>query len=321
MQSQKPWKSYAEQLAILKARDLKVTDDARALHYLERIGYYRLSGYWYPFRENDVNNPRLKQDNFKPGSTFEDAIDLYVFDKRLRLLALDALERIELALRVDISHLLGKKDVCGHVNPELFHGGFSKHVDKKSKTTQHQSWLKGFDKKVSRARKEPFIAHYQKKYNGQLPIWVACEVWDFGSLSHIFAGLTLKDQQTIAEKYGTLAMSGKDSRHTPLQKWIRSLNFIRNVSAHHSRLWNVSMTEMSAPISLDYWQDINPERCFFYFCVMQQILKTICPNSTWGDRVLTLLEEMPIPQNNSVNWQGMGINKFEQLREWELWQI
>lgn len=320
MQNQKPWKSYQAQLNILKARGLKVGDEAKALHYLERIGYYRLSGYWYPFRENDPVQARQKTNQFKADSYFEDAVKLYVFDKRLRLLALDALERIELALRVDVSHLLGKTDVCGHENPNLFHGGFSKHVDKKSRMTAHQQWLKSFDRKVSRARKEPFIEHYQKKYKGQLPIWVACEVWDFGGLSHLFAGLKLSDQQMIADKYGVLAKNSTDPRHTPLMQWIRSLNFIRNVSAHHSRLWNISMMEMSAPIPLDYWQDINSERCFFYFCVMQQMLKTICPNSTWGKRVLSLIKEMPIPRNSSVSWQGMGILKPNDLEKWDLWQ-
>ena len=91
MQNQKPWKSYQAQLNILKARGLKVGDEAKALHYLERIGYYRLSGYWYPFRENDPVQARQKTNQFKADSYFEDAVKLYVFDKRLRLLALDAL--------------------------------------------------------------------------------------------------------------------------------------------------------------------------------------------------------------------------------------
>ncbi len=47
----KPWISHQEQLDRLKQRGLAVTDDKKALSYLKRIGYYRLSGYWYPFRE------------------------------------------------------------------------------------------------------------------------------------------------------------------------------------------------------------------------------------------------------------------------------
>ncbi|MFK0572926.1 hypothetical protein [Endozoicomonas sp.] len=78
----KPWISYQEQLDRLKQRGLVVTDDDKALSYLERIGYYRLSGYWFPFRErsgeycpinggNIGRTDRLALDQFKPGATFQ----------------------------------------------------------------------------------------------------------------------------------------------------------------------------------------------------------------------------------------------------------
>ena len=103
---EKPWLSYREQLDKLKNRGLAVTDESKALEYLERIGYYRLSGYWHPFRERSelfcpvgAGIPKGKKtkptstvlDGFKPGASFEAAVRLYVFDKKLRLLALDAL--------------------------------------------------------------------------------------------------------------------------------------------------------------------------------------------------------------------------------------
>lgn len=96
----KPWISFEDQLQLLKARGMQVDDDAAALDYLERIGYYRLSGYWYPMRqidkeESDLQKAPVRSDRFLPESRFEDAVRLYVFDKKLRLLALDALERIE----------------------------------------------------------------------------------------------------------------------------------------------------------------------------------------------------------------------------------
>jgi len=136
----KPWRSYAEQLDQLVKRGLQVTDRARALDHLERIGYYRLSGYWFAFRErsgpvvvlgDDGRKPRkiktetLALDQFKVGATFQNAVDLYIFDKQLRLLLTDALERIEVALRVDLAHTLGKLDKFAYLKPELFHEDFS----------------------------------------------------------------------------------------------------------------------------------------------------------------------------------------------------
>jgi hypothetical protein len=109
----KPWLSIDEQLAKLRQRGMVVSDPAKSRDYLERIGYYRLSGYWFAFRERSelccALNPaalgkherskpgRLPLDQFKPGASFENAVDLYVFDKKLRLMAMDALERIEIS--------------------------------------------------------------------------------------------------------------------------------------------------------------------------------------------------------------------------------
>lgn len=117
MNSVKPWQSFPDQLQILKSRGLQVDDDEAALRHLARIGYYRLSGYWYPMRVTDKTaSAREKRpvrlDRFVEGSRFEDVVRLYIFDAKLRLLALDALERIELAVRVDVAHLLGKYDPC-----------------------------------------------------------------------------------------------------------------------------------------------------------------------------------------------------------------
>ena len=118
----KPWLAFASQLNMLQARGLEFEDRAAALDYLERLGYYRLSGYWYPLRAVDpaasqAQGKAVRLDGFVPGSRFEDVVRLYVFDKKLRLLALDALERIEMAVRVDVAHLLGQRDPAAHENP------------------------------------------------------------------------------------------------------------------------------------------------------------------------------------------------------------
>lgn len=132
----KPWKSIHEQLEILRSRGLRIEDDDRAKRYLTRLGYYRLSGYWYPFRQfRNVDNGQtaeLRCDDFMEGSGFGDLVKLYVFDKKLRLLAQDALERIEMALRVDVAHLLGESDALAHENPDYFHGNFGKKISLKS---------------------------------------------------------------------------------------------------------------------------------------------------------------------------------------------
>ncbi len=198
-----------DQLELLKSRGLLVDDDTAALNYLARIGYYRLSGYWYPLRVMDTETSRKQKqpvrcNHFMPESHFEDIVKLYVFDKKLRLLALDALERIEMALRVDVAHLLGEKEPCAHLNPDCLHGNFAKKAISKGANigkTEHQLWLEKYNVMLNRSRRESFITHHRTRYGGHLPVWVAIEVWDFGLLSRLFEGMQFADKNRIAAKY------------------------------------------------------------------------------------------------------------------------
>ena len=302
----KPWLAFASQLDMLQARGLEVEDRAAALDYLERLGYYRLSGYWYPLRAVDptasqAQGKAVRLDGFVPGSRFEDVVRLYVFDKKLRLLALDALERIEMAVRVDVAHLLGRRDPAAHENPACLHGNFSKKQISKGPDagkTQHQLWLTKHKSLLHRARKEPFVLHHQQQY-GALPIWAAVEVWDFGLLSKLFSGMQYADQEQIAALYG--APSG-----VAFAQWLRSLNFIRNVSAHHSRLWNINVVER-APVPKHWPVELDNARPFFYFGLMWQLLRVICPRSSWGLRVQALLEdEFPQAISAGISLKDLG---------------
>ena len=84
-------KSYIDQLSHLKQMGLVVKDDKRALKYLETVGYYRLRGYMVPFFES----PSIHK--FKKHTTIDNILDLYKFDRELRLLVFSAIEKIEVA--------------------------------------------------------------------------------------------------------------------------------------------------------------------------------------------------------------------------------
>lgn len=317
MKPLKPWRSFADQLQQLQDRGLQVDNPAAALDYLERLGYYRLSGYWYPLRAIDetasvAQGKAVRLDSFAPGSRFEDVVRLYVFDKKLRLLALDAIERIETAVRVDVAHLLGQRDPRAHENPACLHGNFAKKLIARGPDagrTQHQVWLAKYQSMLGRARKEPFVVHHQQQY-GALPIWAAIEVWDFGLLSKLFAGMQYADQQAIAAIYG--APNGQ-----AFAQWLRSLNFIRNVSAHHSRLWNINVLEFSA-VPATWPGQLNSARPFFYFCLMQHLLGVICPKSSWGKRFKTLLEnDFAAVANQQISLAELGV--FPGWEKWALW--
>ena len=313
----RPWLSFEDQLQQLEERGLVVTDRASAVSYLDRVGYYRLSGYWYPFRENQTGKVLGKKDSFIPGSRFTDALDLYVFDKKLRLLALDALERIEVAIRVDIAHLLGERDTFAYLDPQWFDGKFSNRGPN-GEPSIHQKWLSRYDRLVN-GSKESFIKHYKSKYGLPLPIWVAIEVWNFGAMSTLLAGMKRKDRDRIGAKYGVT-----DGR--VFVSWLRSLNYIRNLCAHHSRLWNRNVVDQAKFPDISVARDLchligKPEwiaRPFAYFCILQWLMREISPNSQWHRRFKGHLQEFPEDAQGICSLRQMGCPK--RWEHWQLWQ-
>ena len=316
----KPWKSYSEQLDLLVSRGMAISDSERALDYLERIGYYRLSGYWFPFRirlpfcflDSTGGKPkkpreeRIATDDFKAGATFQDAVDLYVFDKKLRLLALDALERIEIALRVDVAHTLGRHDAFAYLKPERFHSEFGAVLDDKTGLTRHHTWVSKHAQLIARS-KEDFVRHNKTKYGLPLAIWVACEVWDFGTLSTLYNGMPEDEQNAISRQYGV-------SNGRIFASWLRSLNHLRNICAHHSRLWNRNIIDQPKlpPAKELAWvaafeaNEHARARCFLLLKIACHLLRVVNPRSTWPDRLKAHLLAFPSLGHLGMNLKGVG---------------
>ena len=87
---------------------------------------------------------------------------------------------------------------------------------------------------VSRS-KEDFVRHYHDTHGEELPVWVAVEVMDFGALSQLFSMLNVNDQSEIARRYGV-------NDWKVFASWLFSLSYLRNLVAHHSRVWNRNIT-------------------------------------------------------------------------------
>ena len=307
----KSWLSFQDQIKLLRSRGMLINDEDRALRYLQRVGYYRLSGYSYPFRKYATSKTR--QNFFVEGSKFDHIIDLFVFDKKLRLLALDALERIEFAIRVDIAYLLGEKGALAHLDAANFIK--TRQID--GCLTLFDKWKQNYNSKLLRSKRDIIIQHYKNKHNGNVPIWVGIEFWDFGTLSTIFSLMKGPDKLKIAAKYNAERLN---SKYIPLlEQWLRSLNYIRNVSAHHARLWNISLVDRSdAPMGIfDAQTMFNNEKPFYYFVIMKSMLDVISPNSKWGDRFIAHLESFPKGLPNDVSLEQFGlIENWEKLNVW-----
>ncbi|PYE13568.1 abortive infection bacteriophage resistance protein [Williamsia limnetica] len=215
----KVFKTYDEQVDLLVARGMGISDRPAAIYHLERINYYRLSGYWYPFR--GIIAPGQRSDHFSPGAQFEDVIALYDFDARLRTATFDALTPVELALRAALGHTLGELHECAHLTPGV--------LSSRAGGESYSRWVDDYNKQLGRSREE-FVVHHIHRYGGTLPVWVAVEILDWGSLTYLFDFAPNRTQTEIAGNFGLTAPQ--------LRAWMKSLNVIRNTCAHHGRLFN-----------------------------------------------------------------------------------
>jgi abortive infection bacteriophage resistance protein len=143
-------------------------------------------------------------------------------------------------------------------------------------------------------------------------------VWDFGTLSTLYSGMTESDQDAISEAYGI-------SNGRTFASWLRSLNYLRNVCAHHSRLWNRNIVDQpklppveQAPSLSAFHDDVHRQaRPFMLLCITQHLMQVINPSSSWGRRLKTLMEnDFPDLQHLDLNLEGMGVDHDWQNRSW-----
>jgi abortive infection bacteriophage resistance protein len=287
-----------------------VADEPSALDWLRRLGYYRLSAYWYPFRERvlvQVGPDRIEnqvQDAFQEGATFEQAVALYQFDKRLRLLVMDAIEQIEVAARVDIAHFLGAVDTFAQENAALLDGNFTR-PGRGGGPSDHEKWMAKLTESTDRSREE-FVSHYKTKYGVPLPIWVSIEVWDFGLLSRFYAGMQFKQREAMANRFGV-------GRSYLMASWLRTLNYLRNISAHHCRLWNRNIVDQpkmpragEIPAFDPLLAEMSVERVYPALCVIAHLLRHSYPESDWPHRLVAHLLGFPVVDRPQIDLEAMG---------------
>lgn len=255
-------------LRTLAERGLVIEDQAAALDSLRRVGYYRLSGYWLPFKQPD--------ETFEPGLTFAIILELYELDRQLRMLILDAIERVEVALRSAITDRFANRyGVFGHLDRHNFRPNFDPR-----RRVSHAAWLASVTRAGERS-KELFIGHHRQTYHGfpALPVWKMAEVITLGDLSMWFAALRDRDRASIASIY---SIDGK-----VLSSWLHSLSHVRNICAHHSRLWDRSLSIVpKVPNRDSRWLPPGvPHR-----------------NRAWI--ALLILRQMLCPHHQGVDWQA-----------------
>ncbi len=275
----KPPIDIPSQIASLKKRGLTFGDSTKAAHYLSNISYYRLRAYTYPYQDNqDVNHP------FNVKISFEEIIELYVFDRRLRLLVFDALEKIEIALRTKIIYEWALSHGSHwHENATLYR--------------DNNRFIRDLNKlyeEVDRST-ETFIKHYKSVYTNPVnpASWMSLEVASMGLLSKLFENLKKGPEKiAVTKAFGLM-------KPEILESWLHAFSQIRNVCAHHGRLWNRRLTAMPQipyntlhPFPKN--QNIYPNKLYIHLCCISYILQIISPGNQFNKRLIELISKCKV---------------------------
>ncbi|MXV14799.1 Abi family protein [Hufsiella ginkgonis] len=294
--------SINEQIDQLIARGLEIPDRAVAAHYLANISYYRLAGYWWPMQADKVSH------TFKPSSQFDAVIALYNFDRDLRLLVFDVIERIEIALRTRlIYHLSHECSPWWFQDTSLFIN-----VRELTKT------LASLEEELERS-KDVFIKEHLKKHKDDMrfpPAWKSLEITSFGSLSKLYGNLkhTIKSKDLIAQEFQT-------ANHTYLPSWLQAIAQIRNICAHHGRLWNKNlpgtpklMSKPPKPWIADVPTEHEFKNLYIHLCCMRYLLNVVNPGNSFSISLQSLFTKYP-----TVDEMALGMKSG--WRNEDLWRV
>jgi abortive infection bacteriophage resistance protein len=275
-------------------------DEDAAPHFLQNISYYRLKGYWWDLQAERVIH------TFQPQTYFEDVVDRYNFDRHLRLILFDAVERIEIALRTQmIYHLSLAYGPCWYQDFKLFTDQvwLAKHLD---------NLMNEFDRS-----QEIFIVNHKKNHPDTYPeSWKIMEVASMGTLSKYYKNLKhdLPEKAAIAKGMGL-------NLHKELSSWLEAIGYIRNIIAHHSRLWSRDMVKrpmlelrnpkgpwLNLPIN-----EVQQKKPFLIISSLIFLCNKVSPNHQIKIKILDLFAQYPT----------MPIYKLGFLNHWnqqEIWK-
>jgi abortive infection bacteriophage resistance protein len=272
----KPPLPVFEKIDLILNRGLWILDEEKAERYLRNISYYRLSGYMYPFLTD------TKQHLYKDGTVFEDILSSYRFDRELRLLVFSAIEKVEVALRAQITN-----EYSVALNDPFWYTNTVNFVDPK----RHADFLSSLTAYIKRSN-DVFIKHFYNTYSDPWPpVWVIFEILPMGQFSILYS-ITAKSpsRKAIADYFGV--------KEPVLAAWLHTLVYVRNICAHHARLWN---KELRIPAKLpkktaNKWlvePNVTNRKVYIVLAIIVYLLDTITPHHTFRQKIKKLAAKYP----------------------------
>ena len=292
MRFEKIPKTFDEQVELLVSRGMRIGDPKRTKRYLSHLNYYRLAAYWLPFEQDHPTH------RFKPGTKFDLVLEHYIFDRKLRLLIMDAIERIEVSLRTRWAyHLAHSYGPHALLDRTLF--------KRKWPHAANVNTLRDMVRNSS----EVFIRHFDDFDEALPPVWVICEIMTLGQLSKWYSNLKRGgDRNKVAQAYGMDEVN--------LTSFLHHLTIVRNHCAHHSRIWNREFTVLwklprKKPAVLPKnFNWASGRKIYNTLVMLAYLLDSMGPNS-WKERLHDLFAKHPDVRNSAMgfppDWLGRPI--------------
>jgi abortive infection bacteriophage resistance protein len=299
---ERPYTLLTDQIKNLQQRGLVINNSSETNYYFLHIGYHRLSGYWQFLQQNKISN------TFITGANFNQVIELYNFDRELRLLLLDAIERIEISFRAILINMM-----CS-----AYGSDWLTEKDIFFSEDRMNDVIETINRELDRSEEEDI-----KKQNESAcgltypPAWITLHSLSFGTLSRIYGNFKndIKEKKIIANVYGL-------PKAIWLQNWVHVVSMIRNYCAHHSLICYRLFTFLPREIQnvrlpwikkIPAVGSIESKQLYYQLCIVRYLLHTASPGNDFSYRLMELF----------VKYRGIDLERMGFLENWDeedLWQ-
>lgn len=287
LKQHQPPMTIDEQVENLKSIGLIVNDEEYAKKILNDISYFRLIKAY-------SLNLKSKNGTYNDKVTFEQIVELYLFNANFRQLIFPEIEKVEINVRCRLANYFAEQyGVLGYLEPDKF-----------ANPEYHKSFLDDIEEEIRRNAKAPFVKNFRENYEGgNLPIYALVEVFSFGTLSKFYKNMVNQDKKIVAKSFGI--------GYTYLESWLESISYIRNICAHYGRLYNAKLSKTPS-LYKEYTQaGIGNNRVFAVLLCLKHLLKNDSHWNLFVDKIELLFDKY-----ESVDIKTMGFpEKWKELLE------
>lgn len=287
----KPALSIPQQIELLVERGLPVPlpihedweERQPEYHVVARLlvdnNYYRLSGYWRYFQVR----PARGDNRFTAAGTVAQIASVYTFDHDLRSILMEGLAALEVTFRSRLAYF-----IADGMSVDCYTDARSFVSDRGNGIVMRDVLITDIEKELARS-KERFVAHHLAKGEA-VPVWALVEVLTFGTISKMYR---LLDDQAVRTK---LSKSFGLPNARFAASLMRSFVVLRNICAHHSRLWN-RVPDVPPPVLNRYkqsepqlYQTASP---WAWFVMLADLVDAVRKDSVFSSRLWEHVDSRP----------------------------